>query len=79
MFSINVASVIGNFKAVPKHAHRMCFLSKSVLSTEDSVSLTFVSIYKTNESTLKLVGLPVGKSTLKLFNILSKFKKIPLV
>ena len=33
VFSINVASVIGNFKAVPKQAHRIDFLSKSAFVT----------------------------------------------
>ena len=28
LFSINVAFVMGNFKAVPKHAQRMALLSK---------------------------------------------------
>ena len=32
-FSIKVASVMGSFKTVPKHAHRIVFLSKSVLAT----------------------------------------------
>jgi hypothetical protein len=32
-FSINVASVMGNFNAVPKQAHRIDFLSKSVFVT----------------------------------------------
>ena len=32
-FSINVASVIGNFKAVPKQAHWMDFLLNKVLLT----------------------------------------------
>lgn len=32
-FSIKVALVIGNFRAVPKHAHRILFLSTSTLIT----------------------------------------------
>ena len=32
-FSIKVASVMGNFKAVPKQAQRIDFLSRSVLVT----------------------------------------------
>ena len=33
LFSINVAFVMGNFKAVPKHAHCMAFLDKRALVT----------------------------------------------
>lgn len=33
LFSINVAFVMGNFKAVPKHAHCMAFLVKRALVT----------------------------------------------
>ena len=43
----------------------------SVLSTND-VSLENISIYKTNNSTLRIAGLQQGNSTIKLFNILGK-------
>ena len=38
-FSINVASVMGNFKAVPKQAHRILFLSSNVLIYMQLVTL----------------------------------------
>ncbi|APZ45534.1 hypothetical protein BW723_04155 [Polaribacter reichenbachii] len=43
----------------------------SVLST-DNLELDTISIYKTNNSTLRITGLTQGKSSLKLFNILGK-------
>ena len=43
----------------------------SALST-DAISLENVSIYKTNKSTLRIVGVSQGKSTFKLFNTLGK-------
>lgn len=45
--------------------------SKSALSTED-ISFNSVDIFKSNSNTLKLIGLPNGKSNVKLFNILGK-------
>jgi hypothetical protein len=45
--------------------------SKSVLSL-DSAILEGVSVYKINNSTLRIVGLSQGKSTVKLFNTLGK-------
>src|SRR5690606_27970724 len=43
-FSINVASVIGNFSAVPRQAQRIDFLSKSVLVTPTVVVLNIISV-----------------------------------
>lgn len=43
----------------------------SVLSTNE-VNLDNISIYKTNNSTLRIVGLSEGPSKVKLFNILGK-------
>lgn len=43
----------------------------SVLSTE-AISLENVSMYSINNSTLKIVGLSQGKSSIKMFNILGK-------
>ena len=43
----------------------------SVLST-DKISLENISIYKSNNSTLRIVGLSQGSSNLKVFNILGK-------
>jgi hypothetical protein len=43
----------------------------SVLTTYD-VALENVSIYKTNNETLRIIGLSQGKSNVKLFNILGK-------
>jgi hypothetical protein len=45
--------------------------AQSALSTED-VILNSVSIYKTNASTLKIAGLPQGKTSISLYNILGK-------
>jgi hypothetical protein len=44
---------------------------QSVLSTDD-VILNSVSIYKTNASTLKIAGIPQGKASISLYNILGK-------
>ena len=41
----------------------------SVLNTND-INLNNISIYKADSSTIRIVGLPDGKSTFKLFNIL---------
>ena len=43
--------------------------TSSVLNTND-INLNNISIYKTDSSTIRIVGLPDGKSTFKLFNIL---------
>ncbi len=45
--------------------------TQSALSV-DNVSLTGVSIFKANESTLRVVGLQQGKASLSLFNVLGK-------
>tara|TARA_R110001606_G_scaffold399261_1_gene582854 strand:- start:21674 stop:23737 length:2064 start_codon:yes stop_codon:yes gene_type:complete len=45
--------------------------AKSTLNIKD-ISLESISIYKTNNETLRIVGLSQGKSTVKLFNILGK-------
>jgi hypothetical protein len=45
--------------------------SKSTLSA-NTVALENISIYKTNNSTLRIVGVSQGKSNLKMFNILGK-------
>ncbi len=45
--------------------------ASSVLST-DTNTLSGISIYKTNNATLKIVGLQQGTSNVKLFNILGK-------
>ena len=43
--------------------------TSSVLNTND-INSNNISIYKTDSSTIRIVGLPDGKSTFKLFNIL---------
>lgn len=48
------------------------YTTQSVLSIDDSVLLNGVSIFKTNASTLRLAGLPQGKVSVSLFNILGK-------
>jgi len=45
--------------------------SKSALNVDD-VTLDNISVFKSNATTLKLVGLPNGASSIKLFNILGK-------
>ena len=45
--------------------------STGVLSTDD-INLNNVNIYKTNNSTLKIVGLQNSKANIKIFNILGK-------
>jgi hypothetical protein len=45
--------------------------AQSVLSTDD-VILNSISIFKTNSSTLKIAGLPQGKTSISLYNILGK-------
>lgn len=45
--------------------------ASNVLSTE-GIELNDISIYKTNNSTLRITGLTQGKSNVKLFNILGK-------
>ena len=44
----------------------------SVLSSTDEVVLDNISIYTPNSTTLRVTGLPQGKATVKLFNILGK-------
>jgi len=46
--------------------------SKSALNVNDALALNSVSMYKSNATTLKVVGLPNGTSNIKLFNILGK-------
>ncbi|MCL7753346.1 T9SS type A sorting domain-containing protein [Polaribacter sp. Z022] len=46
--------------------------ASSVLSVGKDLSLEGVSIYKTNKSTLRIVGLQQGKTNVKIFNILGK-------
>jgi hypothetical protein len=45
-FSIRVASVIGNFMDVPRHAHSIVFLLKSVLITPNVVILKIKKVIK---------------------------------
>ena len=55
LFSINVAFVMGNFKAVPKHAQRIALLSIRVLVTPTVVipSIIIVAIREKFNATLK--------------------------
>ena len=46
--------------------------SKSSLSLDDNAVSENISMYKSNATTLKVVGLPNGTSNIKLFNILGK-------
>tara|TARA_B110000008_G_C16748649_1_gene475632 strand:- start:57 stop:338 length:282 start_codon:yes stop_codon:yes gene_type:complete len=45
-FSIRVASVIGSFIEVPRHAHSIVFLLKSVLITPNVVMLKIKKVIK---------------------------------
>ena len=55
LFSINVAFVMGNFKAVPKHAQRIALLSIRALVTPTVVipSIIIVAIREIFNATLK--------------------------
>jgi hypothetical protein len=46
--------------------------AKSSVLTTNNIALENVSIYKTNNETLRIIGLSQGKSNVKLFNILGK-------
>jgi hypothetical protein len=48
------------------------YVAQSALSVEDSIILNSVSIFKTNNSTLRIAGLPQGKASMTLYNILGK-------
>lgn len=74
--TFNEISDAKNFKVTLKEASTdvgrfYLHASKSALSTED-ITFENVAIFKANSNTLKLVGLPNGKSNVKLFNILGK-------
>lgn len=46
--------------------------TESALSVDNGVTLANISIYKLNNSTVKITGLQQGKASIKLFNILGK-------
>lgn len=46
--------------------------SKTVLSVDDASELDNISMYKSNTSTLRIIGLQQGNATMKLYNILGK-------
>ncbi|QTD38352.1 T9SS type A sorting domain-containing protein [Polaribacter batillariae] len=46
--------------------------TSAVLSTDNDLLLNSIKIFKTNNSTLKISGLPEGKTTLSLYNLLGK-------
>jgi hypothetical protein len=46
--------------------------SKSALTVDDNLVLSNISIYKANESTIRIVGLQQGKASFKLYNVLGK-------
>ena len=46
--------------------------TKSSALSVDDVTMNGISIYKTTNSNLRIVGLSQGKSTVKLFNMLGK-------
>ena len=46
--------------------------TKSAALSTETVALENVSIYSADQSTLRIVGLSQGKSTIKMFNVLGK-------
>ena len=46
--------------------------SKSVLNVDDNLALDNIGIYKTNASTLRIVGLQQGNASAKMFTVLGK-------
>lgn len=54
VFSINVASVIGSFNAVPKHAHFILFLFNKVFDTPTVVIPKIISV-ATREGIMKIL------------------------
>jgi hypothetical protein len=46
--------------------------TKSATLSTETVALENVSVYNTDQSTLRIVGLSQGKSTIKMFNVLGK-------
>ncbi|WP_435416497.1 T9SS type A sorting domain-containing protein [Polaribacter aestuariivivens] len=46
--------------------------TSAVLSTDNDLLLNSIKIFKTNNSTLKISGLPEGKTTLSLYNLIGK-------
>jgi hypothetical protein len=46
--------------------------TESALSTKTNSVFKNIRIYRTNHTTLRIVGLPEGKTTVKLFNLLGK-------
>ena len=65
-FKVNLSEALNNVGRFYLHT------SSNALIINDSVILENVSIYKTNASTLKLVGLPNGIANIKLINVLGK-------
>jgi hypothetical protein len=65
-FKVNLSEALNDVGRFYLHT------SSNALSINDSVILENVSIYKTNASTLKLVGLPNGIANIKLINVLGK-------
>jgi hypothetical protein len=65
-FKVNLSEALNDIGRFYLHT------STSALSIDDNVVLESVSIYKTDASTLKLVGLPNGIANIKLINVLGK-------
>ena len=65
-FKVNLSEALNDVGRFYLHT------SSNALSINDSVILENVSIYKTNASTLKIVGLPNGIANIKLINVLGK-------
>lgn len=65
-FKVNLSEALNDVGRFYLHT------SSNALSIDDSVILENVSIYKTNASILKIVGLPNGIANIKLINVLGK-------
>ena len=65
-FKVNLSEALNDVGRFYLHT------SSNALSIDDSVILENVSIYKTNASTLKIVGIPNGIANIKLINVLGK-------
>jgi hypothetical protein len=74
--TIRLDEVNSNYKVTISEAlngvGRFYLHTKSSALSTDDISLANVSIYKTDNSTLRIVGLLKGKANVKMFNILGK-------
>ena len=70
---INETAYKTNLESDLNGTGRFYLHTKSTVLSTNSISLeNSINIYKTNSSTLRIVGLPQGKSDVKIYNILGK-------